>query len=45
MTVLSIWGEVEKSGWGAPRLKWLLVLAAGVPVYLVWERLRSPRAS
>lgn len=45
MTVLSIWGEVEKSGWDAPSLKWLLVLAAGVPVYLVWERLRSRRAS
>lgn len=45
MTVLSIWGEVEKSGWSAPSLRWLLVLAAGVPVYLVWERLRSRRAS
>lgn len=45
MTGLSIWGEVEKDGWHAASLKWLMVLAAGVPVYLVWERLRSRRAS
>jgi basic amino acid/polyamine antiporter, APA family len=40
MTALSIWGAVKQDGWRAQPLWWLLVLAAGVPIYLVWERLR-----
>jgi amino acid transporter len=40
MTALSIWGAVKQDGWQAQPLWWLAVLAAGVPIYLVWERLR-----
>ena len=44
MTGLSIWGGVAKDGWKAQPLWWLLLLAGGVPVYFVWERLRNARA-
>lgn len=48
MTVLSLWQDVASSmeTKAAPMtLVWLGVLAAGVPVYIVWERVRAVRTS
>lgn len=43
MTVLSIMDDVKNPATTYATLKWLGVLAAGVPVYFVWERLRRAR--
>jgi amino acid transporter len=44
MTVLSIMDDVKNPATTYATLKWLAVLAAGVPVYFLWERLRGPKA-
>ncbi|MCB9844710.1 MAG: amino acid permease [Phycisphaeraceae bacterium] len=42
MTALTIWQDVEDSG-GRDTLPWLGVLAAGAPVYFVWEAVKGRR--